>query len=193
MILNNSIILSKPNGGAFGFVPDWSKMVAITAPYTVPADGYISAGGSQKGLDGSPLVVDGMRVASASVAGGYENGTETNWRLLPCFKGQTVSSVTVYCYFVPLSRVALKAPNASNSVDFASGSATTSNGYIYSEDLSYTSASSVQPTINGNVVARNELYSMSGTKKGNYWFFAPVLKGTTFSGSGTIKFIPFKL
>ena len=193
MEIKSGIVFSSPSGGAFGFVPDWAKMVSITVSYTVPADGYLSVGYPQPS-DVAPLLVDGFRVASESNCNALAQDTAVSWRLLPCFKGQYISSVPPNCYFIPLSRVALKAPNTTSAVAFASGGTTTANGYICAELLDG-KGSSIPATINGNIVMRLSYTDKGGHTSGTfsrYWFFAPVLKGTTFSGSGTIKFIPFK-
>lgn len=193
MEIKQGIVFSSPSGGSFGFVPDWSKMVAITASYTVPADGYVSVGYPQPS-DVAPLLVDGFRIASESICQILGTDTADSWRLLPCFKGQYISSVPPNCYFVPLSRVAIKAPNTAAAVAFTSGESTTANGYISAELLDGT-GSSIPATINGNIVMRLSYTDKGGHTPGTfsrYWFFAPMLKGTTFSGSGTIKFIPFK-
>lgn len=180
MEIKSGIVFSSPSGGAFGFVPDWSKMVAITAPYTVPANGYIACGGVP---NSARLVVDGVNCTNYGFRAQGSGAVLGNiFSLVGVAKGQSVSSATPHCYFVPFAAAAIKAFNgASSSTALADGDSAPSNGFI---SVSSTAAVAAGLKINGNVVS--DILPQTT-------LLIPVNKGAVISGgAATVNFIPFK-
>lgn len=139
MILNNSIILSKPNGGAFGFVPDWSKMVAITAPYTVAKTGFFIGA---YGLNDFTVVINGV---SYSCFGNIITS-------VPVFVGDVISVVPQYAFYVPASSVKIGRIDVGAAVELPAGSVMPSTGAVVFVPSSSTQAAS-SAIINGKEVA----------------------------------------
>lgn len=179
MEIKQGLVFSSSSGGSFGFVPDWAKMVAITAPYTVPANGYISCGGVP---NSARLVVDGVNCTNYGFQAQGSGAVLGNiFSLVGVAKGQSVSSTTPYCYFVPFAVASIKAFNSSASTALADGDSAPRNGFI---SVSSSAAVAAGLKINGNVVSS----ILPETT-----LFIPVNKGATISGgAATVNFIPFK-
>lgn len=174
MEIKSGIVFSSPSGGAFGFVPDWSKMVAITAPYTVTKTGFFIGA---YGLNDFTVVVNGVPSAC------FGNIITT----VPVFAGDVISVVPQYAFYVPPSSVKIGRLNVSAAVELPAGSAMPTSGAVVFVPSSSTQAAS-SAIINGNEVAPLGTTTLSPIY---------ISKGATVSASNPawidhLIFYPFK-
>lgn len=174
MEIKQGIVFSSPSGGSFGFVPDWSKMVAITAPYTVAKTGFFVGG---YGLNDFNVVINGI---STSCFGNMISS-------VPVFAGDVISAVPQYAFYIPASNVKIGRLNVNAAVELPAGSTMPSTGAVVFVPVSQTAAATVA-VINGN-----EVFPLGATNLSPLY----ISKGATVSATNAdwidhLIFYPFK-